>query len=532
MKYEYINENEIQYDVSAFEEGKPVKARYRRSKNSMDEGNPFIEALPMCREGKETIKAYTLSVNGMLDSIGENRSNMLSHVSLLRQIRFPLPFHQELEEECYTALVNAYRSRHIMMAENINLNIMQGNQEEITHQTLVGNVASATDAGFHMLGYSGCGKSSALSILLSNYPQYIVHENSDGTRFPQITYLVVTCQTNSNFKALYESIGNAIDRALGNIIPVYEKEIQKAGSLAGKAKVVRRFIELFAVGIIIFDEIQLIDFNSTKENSFEGLMTLANQTKVAIAVVGTEDAYSKMFTKLRTSRRLGSEIKASLYCENQVFFEMLAVKLFKYQWFEEKVKLTKEMVETLYTLSCGIIDQLIGIYMYMTIDYLKAEKKPIVDKEYIKKIVDKHYPGIQSVLTDMINPLNDAKRVEIVRNANEKMAEAMDVSRQEKFSELITESLSETIDKEEKIAAVIEAITMVTDDYNIKTIKRETESVLKTKSGFQMDIKELVRHVLKRLKNKATDKRPSVKRAPKITDDKHIQMKEFVETEG
>ena len=112
------------------------------------------------------------------------------------------------------------------------------------------------------------------------------------------------------------------------------------------------------------------------------------------------------------------------------------------------------------------------------------------------------------------------------------MAEAMDVSRQEKFSELITESLSETIDKEEKIAAVIEAITMVTDDYNIKTIKRETESVLKTKSGFQMDIKELVRHVLKRLKNKATDKRPSVKRAPKITDDKHIRMKEFVETEG
>ena len=75
----------------------------------------------------------------------------------------------------------------------------------------------------------------------------------------------MTCQTNSNFKALYESIGNAIDWALGNIIPVYEKEIQIAGSLAGKAKVVRRFIELFAVGIIIFDEIQLIDFNSTKD---------------------------------------------------------------------------------------------------------------------------------------------------------------------------------------------------------------------------------------------------------------------------
>ena len=36
MKYEYINDDEIQYDVSAFEEGKPVKARYRRSKNSIE----------------------------------------------------------------------------------------------------------------------------------------------------------------------------------------------------------------------------------------------------------------------------------------------------------------------------------------------------------------------------------------------------------------------------------------------------------------------------------------------------------------
>lgn len=53
------------------------------------------------------------------------------------------------------------------------------------------------------------------------------------------------------------------------------------------------------------------------------------------------------------------------------------------------------MVETLYTLSCGIIDQLIGIYMYMTIDYLKAEKKPVVDKEYIKKIVDKQQINVR-----------------------------------------------------------------------------------------------------------------------------------------
>ena len=43
------------------------------------------------------------------------------------------------------------------------------------------------------------------------------------------------------------------------------------------------------------DEIQLIDFNSTKENSFESLLLLTNETKVAFVVIGTEDAYEKMF---------------------------------------------------------------------------------------------------------------------------------------------------------------------------------------------------------------------------------------------
>lgn len=42
---------------------------------------------------------------------------------------------------------------------------------------------------------------------------------------------------------------------------------------------------------------------------------IGNRTKVAIAVVGTEDAYSKMFTHLRTARRLGNIISGNLYCE-------------------------------------------------------------------------------------------------------------------------------------------------------------------------------------------------------------------------
>lgn len=480
MKYEYIDADEEQYDSTSFSEGTPVPARYRHAGNSFDAGNPFIEALPLPREGKETLRAYTKTIRDLTDRTECHGPKALTQVSLLRQLRFPLPFHQELEDECYAAIVNSYRERHILQNRGIDLEIVNDNRRDVTHQILTGNTAAATDAGFHMLGYSGCGKSSALQILFSNYPQYIFHERPDGTRFPQITYLVVTCQPNSNFRALYESVGHAIDRALGNITPVYEYEIQKASGLAGKAELVRRYIEMFAIGIIVFDEIQLIDFESTRENSFEGLMTLANQTKAAIAVVGTEDAYEKMFTKLRTSRRLGGEIKAGSYCGDKSYFRVLAVHLFKYQWFDEPVVLTDDLLDALYRYSAGIVDQMIGIYMYMTIDYLRASNKPGVNADYVKKTAEKHYPGIQMVLADMKNPLNDLKRADMVRSANQEMAAVIDAARQEKFKQEIISGIDSASDEQAKLDAVVNAITTVTDKYNVKTIEKETLSVLKT----------------------------------------------------
>ena len=107
----------------------------------------------------------------------------------------------------------------------------------------------------------------AYHILFSNYPQTILHEFGDGTRIIQIVYLVVNCSPNSNFSELYASVGRAVDLAIGNTDNIYESYIKKSKSLGAKADAVARLIERFSVGIIIFDEIQLIDITGTKENS-------------------------------------------------------------------------------------------------------------------------------------------------------------------------------------------------------------------------------------------------------------------------
>ena len=73
------------------------------------------------------------------------------------------------------------------------------------------------------------------------------------------------------------------------------------------------------------DEIQLIDFNTNRENSYEGLLGIVNKTKVALSVVGTDEAYKKLFTMLRNARRAGDFIDASAYTTDKDYFNMLVI---------------------------------------------------------------------------------------------------------------------------------------------------------------------------------------------------------------
>lgn len=94
-------------------------------------------------------------------------------------------------------------------------------------------------------------------------------------------------------------------------------------SLAEKQLKVCELIEKFSIGTIVLDEIQLINFNSNKENSYEGLLGIVNKTKIALSVVGTDEAYKKLFGMLRNARRAGEYINASAYTSDKEYFNYL-----------------------------------------------------------------------------------------------------------------------------------------------------------------------------------------------------------------
>lgn len=503
-KYYEYEPNKSQYDDCEFNDGKIVHARYIKPMLDCDIGNPYIEALPHPRSEADVQKAYTkhlLTYN--YDATRQmSKAEKMLQVSTLRQLRFPLTFHKNLEFSFYNALLTSYRSRKPRILDTARLGYVTEDFEQETSCVLYGDSADSTNAGFSLIGYSGCGKSSAIQTLLSYYPQTIIHRVDRFTQYVQIVYLVVNCVPNSNFSALYESIGEAIDKALNNVRPTYAAEIAKTRTLGKKLEKVKELIELFGIGMIIFDEIQLIDFDRTKESSFESLMTLSNRTKVAIAVVGTEDARDKMFKELRTARRVGVVINGNMYCENKKFFSYLVSCLFQYQWFDEPVKLNKDIIDALYDVTKGIVDQLIGIYSCMHYDYLERNNRPTINSAYIYEITHKYYPGMQNVLENM--EANEATRkfADIRQTAEVRIASMLDNAKQEKEANTILENNEGENNRVFLLRRVVSLVTMLYDEFSISDIEKAFDSIMKKNKDETISEQKLARLVIDELNKK------------------------------
>jgi len=556
---EGLSEGENQYSDTDFSgKTKIVDARYVKSEVARYNGNPFIEALPRPRAQRDIMTACTVGIPGFIHEkeIQKSTYSQMLDIQELRSVRFPLPMNIELEQTVYEALCLSYERRSLLHDDDIDTKFETGNTESISHGILTGNDDDSANAGFSLIGYSGCGKSSALHSLFMNYPQVIIHHGHGIEQIPQIVYLVVNCPVHSNFRELYKNIGTAIDRALGNVKPVYSQILDK-GSSANLGLIndkVRELVEKFSIGIIIFDEIQLLNFDPTTENSFQGLLHLCNRTKVAFGVVGTEDAKDKIFGtnrllpeyaspsgrgrkrpanpnkpivgNLRQARRLGPQIPADRYCEDYDIFRNMVTRLFRYQWFKEPVAPDEEITKALYDCSKGIIDQLVGIYMYMQLDYIKPRNKPVIDADYVRKTAERHYPGVQIILQHIKDPKAEEQRAELAMHA-EKAMETMLQDEKTKASIEAVKAQNDSADME-KVASmksnVVSTILMVTSDYTKDSVEQAFNKVVSTKTGQDAlsDEKQLTQLVFKRLASQKTDRRPRTKKASKEEQDAKI----------
>lgn len=516
-KYEYqdIEDNQNQYTIEECKRNGFVDAKYIKSTNRKSNGNPFIEALPRPRNMKHSSPYFRpIAPVDYLKFKDLTTEEKKEEVLYLKELRLPLSFQKELEFVNYDVMTNSYSLRNIYYWSSyvFNETIEQKNFELQTK--LKGQVADSAPSGFSLLGESGCGKSTAIKELFNNMPQLIAHHPKEGMVIPQITYIVVACVPNSNFRLLYTQIGEAIDFVLGNAEPCYERLISKQRNLGDMQMKVCELIEKFSIGTIVLDEIQLVNFKSNRENTYEALLSIVNKTKVALSVVGTEDAYNLLFSKLRNARRSGEYINASAYTQNKAYFSKLTWILFKWQWFDEKVEWTQELSDTLFDCSKGLINQLIWIYKWMNLEYIEAKangQNVVVDCDYIRNINNKHFMHLKSQLDlmeqEQIEQLEDQKIIEAVKAKSNQNYEPEDIS----SLDLIGEA---------KITSeVIEMVHHMFPQFDSDLIASATKQVLENDKDHKLRTYEIAQQTLDILQNKpAKKKRRTNKKKPTSKD--------------
>lgn len=380
-----LKPNENQYDAYYdLETDKIVDALYVKS--PVYRGEKYIEALPRPWGPEDVSRNYTQSVYvppyeelcELDDYLKEDT------VNTLEDFRTVLPFHVFLENQFHTLLVGSYHKRHVVRDENFDIHLTVRGEDIITHSKMKPRNISDPTPGFALLGSGGCGKSTGINMLISHYPQTIIHDKGTWQETVQIVYLIVHCPQNSNFTLLYQQIGTAIDEALGNFEPVYQKLFSR-GDTAKRFDLLISLIQKFNIGCIMLDEIELMDLKSTKENSFQTFLALTNITGVAICVIGTMDAYQRFFADSRTSRRVGVNLMANAYCYDIERFKNIMKSLSLFQWGKVRTNFcSKEMIQAMYEASHGVICDIIQIYKILQKERARTIPSPY-DSEAVKK---------------------------------------------------------------------------------------------------------------------------------------------------
>ena len=433
VKYRNLGENERLYDDVAFDGvTKIVRAEYA-PKEYIGKGNPYVEAIPAPRNMYQMIfdcqKDKEFHYNEMIHA---SLSEQLEFLLSIQDLHYILSMQLTLESCFYAALQGSYAHRQILESRSNNVELTIGDAVFKTSRLMVGEASNAAVHGFSLIGPSGCGKTTALHDLLAGLPQVIIHTHEDGSESVQILYIVVNCPARSNFRALYQAIGKAIDRALGNTNAFYENHLtlKKFDNLGAAGIKLQNIIEQLHIGMIILDEFQNMSLDSSSENSMSSLLLLGNETKCVFGVVGTN--YSKNILKedpknLKCYRRIQPEIRAGDYCQNRETVYNIIRWLFKYQLFTPWINLPtqdalamaadsdglitlseeeqrgKEIMEALYDCSQGIADILISIFTFMNVDAIRNKGSVTVDADYVYTITDAYFSTVHTIVGKMGN---------------------------------------------------------------------------------------------------------------------------------
>jgi len=311
--------------------------------------NPFIEALPPIYSAGKAADLLTVEP-GYHEAEREMDAFYRFHC-LQRLSRYfqPLDTHIDIEQRVSRSIRQSYVDRNPVKTFN------QNDYRSIR----------ITASGFTMIGMSGVGKTKAMERVLSLYPQCVIHIRYKNKPFylKQLVWMKLDCPYDGSIKGLCLNFFKEMDRVLGSeyskIFPASRNTVDamlvKMSTLAST----------HGLGLLVIDEIQHLSQAKSggSEKMLNFFVTLVNTIGVPVVLIGTTKAMPILQSEFRQARRGSGQ--GDLFWErmpNDLSWDIMLQSMWKYQWTKTPCPLTKELKDTLYDESQGIMDLAVKLY--------------------------------------------------------------------------------------------------------------------------------------------------------------------------
>ena len=309
----------------------------------------LVEKMPEMLSGKALYDRLT-DIPEYDEAIREKSSTeRLMALSTLYDIYLPSEMSVEIYSKLYLALVRSLQKKGTQAA------VQQSYQN---HNAIMRRESRGIIGGsdsFSIVGCSGIGKSSAINRAISIITENRMIEVENPTR-RIIPCLIVQCPWDASVKSMLLEILRKSDELLETN---YYGNALKARATTDVLIGIVSQVALQHIGLLIIDEIQ----NCVTAKGGKGLVAmltqLINSSGISIGLVGTPETVSLLESAFQLARRsLGLQYNA---LDNDDYFYEFCKVLLRYQYVQNQVEISQNMIEWLYGHSGGITSIVVSL---------------------------------------------------------------------------------------------------------------------------------------------------------------------------